>query len=105
LGQSRTRPPERDLSKLPGRRFHEVLTAYLDAGGPRTLRPELFNFYGYWWAPEAIAYTTTTILFESHTPKENEDAYNDVLEYLPMRWEHFEGAPNRSSVLRAHGIT
>jgi thiamine kinase-like enzyme len=97
-------PPERDLSKVPSRRFDDVLTAYFDAGGPRTLHPEIFEFYDYWWAPEAIAYAAATILFESHTPEENADALQDLHQYLPMRWHDFEGAPSRTAILRAHGF-
>ncbi len=98
-------PPERDLSKLPGRRFDEVLTAYLDAGGPRSLHPELFAFYGYWWAPEMIGACTTSILFESPTPQESADWFHDLQEYLPMRWDDFEASnARRAAILAAHGI-
>ncbi|HVC35718.1 MAG TPA: aminoglycoside phosphotransferase family protein [Chloroflexota bacterium] len=81
-------PPARDLSFFTGARFEAFLRHYLAAGGSPRLHPTSFAFYQLRWVLQEIADYSTRILFQNTDPLEDEHAWTELTDYLPIRHQH-----------------
>lgn len=80
-------PPERDLSAFTGRgeQSEIFLRQYAQARGSIRLHLDLFAFYFYRWTMQEIADYTTRILFQEMGATEDEHAWAELQDYLPIR--------------------
>lgn len=79
-------PAERDLKAFAGARFEVFLGHYAHSRVTKTfeLSPDVFAFYFYHWAMQEIADYATRILFENMGPQEDEHAWAELQDYLPI---------------------
>jgi aminoglycoside phosphotransferase (APT) family kinase protein len=79
-------PPERDLSAFTGDRFEIFLRSYAGAEALE-LHREIFDFYFYRWSMQEIADYATRLLLQNLPPVEEEHAWTELQDYLPIRHE------------------
>lgn len=78
-------PPERDLFAALGERFDFFLRHYSAAFVGVRLREEIFAFYIHRWIVQEIADYSSRILFWNTEEAENEHAWKELTDYLPVR--------------------
>jgi hypothetical protein len=78
-------PPERDLVNVRGPRFERFVEAYASsyARAPR-LRPELFEYYGYFLTLWGIADYGSWVLLEDADRSDKEHAWRALQQLLPV---------------------
>jgi spectinomycin phosphotransferase len=86
-GEVAVGPPERDLFAFTGERFEPFLQQYVWSGKRPRLHAKIFAFYFYRWSLQEIADYTTRILFTNREPIEDEHAWTELREFLPIRHE------------------
>jgi thiamine kinase-like enzyme len=97
-------PPERDLVAFNGERFELFLESYLSGyEAPPRLHPELFEYYNYFLILWGIADYGSWILLEDAGPVEQEHAWTELQQYLPMNHEHVQADRVRQAIQRAIG--
>lgn len=78
-------PPERDLFAALGGRFERFLRHYSSAFADLRLHEDIFEFYVHRWIVQEIADYSTRILFRNTEETENEHAWRELTDYLPIR--------------------
>lgn len=78
-------PAERDLMHWTGDLFEPFLRQYARLRPHLTLHPTVFEFYFYRWSLQEIADYATRILFHQRGPTEDEHAWAELLDYLPIQ--------------------
>lgn len=78
-------PPERDLSSFTGPSFPAFLEHYASLSPDLKLHRDMFAFYFYRWTMQEIADYATRILFRNLGPIEEEHAWAELQDYLPIR--------------------
>ncbi len=78
-------PAERDLMHWTGDTFEVFLGHYARLRPHLTLHREVFEFYFYRWCMQEIADYATRILFRQLGPTEDEHAWAELQDYLPIQ--------------------
>ncbi len=78
-------PAERDLMHWTGDAFEPFLRQYARLRPHLTLHREVFEFYFYRWSMQEIADYATRILFRQLGPTEDEHAWAELQDYLPVQ--------------------
>ncbi len=93
-------PPERDLALWTGDWFEVFLQAYVRRRPSLKLHRELFEFYFYRWSVQEIADYATRILFRRLGPAEDEHAWAELQDYLPVKHQGIaQGVEHVQSVI------
>ena len=78
-------PVERDLMFWTGDTFAYFLNQYARRQPNLSLHPKVFEFYFYRWCLQEVADYVTRLLFQQHNPIEDEHAWSELQDYLPIR--------------------
>jgi thiamine kinase-like enzyme len=85
-------PAERDLVAFSGEQFEVFLSYYIKSRSRKhiNLHADIFKFYLYRWAMQEIADYSTRILLQNMGPQEDEHAWKELQDYLPIRHHDIE---------------